>query len=524
MAVRPPRHAHQEKQIQRSSTKVPLYSRPYPNISITSSTQRSEAEWQDSEETDPDHPRETEIWSGWFHFIPEGPEFPHKGWRVGCGRPCKTSEAGDVEFLLTSGRNYKVRGCHAAFEFLREQEAFVLKAKHNNTIVTVNGTDVTTLPGGFSLVGLQEFWIMFGELKYKFEFADMSTEHARRNQKLLLDQCFQRLRWPAPHESILGTMTNIIRTAGIYTIHALAAFTGRTTVRKGTNRLTNEVVAVKTKLQTPENQPFLTDEANLYRRIKLELRNVRGADHVMQYVDVVFEHGPEYPGIQERFLVWTPFVHGTFADLLYHHWSHKLYTPDQLLEFYRQAIVGIEALHGTGWVHRDIKPENIGYSQVSPPHVVILDLESAIKLNDVPGMRIVAMPNVVGTVGYHAPEMEQIGRFYDQPVDMWAIGCVGVELFSNNMSWRCGDANPWGLPTASQTPAYQEAAKLRFSRQLQSFLQAPEGSLFRLFACLLAHVDAPRLKAHEALRAVERIQQSRGQLILREPGQRRLGQ
>ncbi|KAF2241302.1 hypothetical protein BU26DRAFT_511422 [Trematosphaeria pertusa] len=50
--------------------------------------------------------------------------------------------------------------------------------------------------------------------------------------------------------------------------------------------------------------------------------------------------------------------------------------------------------------------------------------------------KIACRPGSCGTVGYLAPEMEQ--RDYDELVDVWSLGVVGIQLFHQT--------HPWALP------------------------------------------------------------------------------
>jgi serine/threonine protein kinase len=87
-------------------------------------------------------------------------------------------------------------------------------------------------------------------------------------------------------------------------------------------------------------------------------------------------------------------------------------------------------------MHRDLKPANIGILSLDPPHAVVLDLGCAIHVDE-----LTAKSRDVGTIGYLAPEMEDDDpKLYGTKVDVWAMGCVALELL---LPRRDGPRIPW---------------------------------------------------------------------------------
>ena len=100
---------------------------------------------------------------------------------------------------------------------------------------------------------------------------------------------------------------------------------------------------------------------------------------------------------------------------------------------FHQILLGIRALHLTGFIHRDIKPGNLGIVKLSITEisVVILDYGQAVR-----SQSCKPTPGKIGTIPYLAPEMEV--KEYGQGVDMWACGVIGRQLFDTDgrLEWQ----------------------------------------------------------------------------------------
>lgn len=88
----------------------------------------------------------------------------------------------------------------------------------------------------------------------------------------------------------------------------------------------------------------------------------------------------------------------------------------------RQLLRGVEGIHAAGAIHRDIKPDN-----------VLIGAGGALKICDF-GMATPVRPpyreECVGSLWYRSPEQLMGSRCYGPAVDVWAIGCVMVELLA----------------------------------------------------------------------------------------------
>eukprot|EP00292_Cryptomonas_paramecium_P033739 CAMPEP_0113723680 /NCGR_PEP_ID=MMETSP0038_2-20120614/38586_1 /TAXON_ID=2898 /ORGANISM="Cryptomonas paramecium" /LENGTH=204 /DNA_ID=CAMNT_0000653353 /DNA_START=282 /DNA_END=892 /DNA_ORIENTATION=- /assembly_acc=CAM_ASM_000170 len=100
-------------------------------------------------------------------------------------------------------------------------------------------------------------------------------------------------------------------------------------------------------------------------------------------------------------------------------------TEEVALRILRQLSSALQYLHRLKVIHRDVKPAN-----------VLLSAEQDVKLADF-GVAAVAastggttsFSGAKGTAFYFAPEQAD-GRTYGRGVDVWALGCILLELAS----------------------------------------------------------------------------------------------
>ena len=104
----------------------------------------------------------------------------------------------------------------------------------------------------------------------------------------------------------------------------------------------------------------------------------------------------------------------------------------EVIEMMIQIARAMEYIHGQGIVHRDIKADNILISQaygsgplcVQPNTIKVADFGVAAVLATSAGPKLKSQ---VGTGAYFAPERGE-GKNYGTKADMWAVGCVLIEL------------------------------------------------------------------------------------------------
>lgn len=95
------------------------------------------------------------------------------------------------------------------------------------------------------------------------------------------------------------------------------------------------------------------------------------------------------------------------------------------------VLSGLQTLHEAGIVHRDLKPENILVDNQGQPK--ILDLGLASHFTDHRSVSRLTVPGaVLGTIHFMAPE-QVIGADVDQRVDLYALGVLLYQWFSDRL-------------------------------------------------------------------------------------------
>lgn len=110
---------------------------------------------------------------------------------------------------------------------------------------------------------------------------------------------------------------------------------------------------------------------------------------------------------------------------IYEHISSSSLKEKEVKSIVFQILSGLNYMHRLGYFHRDLKPENI-----------LINHENIIKIADFGLAReIRSIPpytQYVSTRWYRSPECLLEANNYSYPVDIWAIGCITIELLSGN--------------------------------------------------------------------------------------------
>ncbi|XP_058111649.1 mitogen-activated protein kinase kinase kinase 20-like [Magnolia sinica] len=105
--------------------------------------------------------------------------------------------------------------------------------------------------------------------------------------------------------------------------------------------------------------------------------------------------------------------------------------PESNVRSYTKSILlGLNYIHERGYVHCDIKPQNL--LVCSSSEIKIADFGLSKKA----GVSVYGDNHVRGTPLYVSPESVGWSE-YDLPVDIWALGCVVVEMAVRKTAWEC---------------------------------------------------------------------------------------
>nr|XP_020023365.1 cyclin-dependent kinase-like 3 [Castor canadensis] len=182
------------------------------------------------------------------------------------------------------------------------------------------------------------------------------------------------------------------------------------TVMKCKQKDTGQIVAIKIFYEKPEKSvdKIATREIKFLKQFRHEnLVNLIEVFKQKKKIHLVFE-----------------FIDHTILDEL-QHYCHGLESK-RLRKYLFQILRAIEYLHNNNIIHRDIKPENILVSQ-----------SGITKLCDFGFARTLAAPgdiytDYVATRWYRAPELVLKDTSYGKPVDIWALGCMIIEMATGN--------------------------------------------------------------------------------------------
>ncbi|XP_074069669.1 cyclin-dependent kinase-like 3 isoform X1 [Macrotis lagotis] len=182
------------------------------------------------------------------------------------------------------------------------------------------------------------------------------------------------------------------------------------TVMKCKHKDTGQIVAIKIFYEQPEKSvnKIAMREIKFLKQFRHEnLVNLIEVFRQKRKIHLVFE-----------------FIDHTVLDEL-QHYCHG-FDSKRLRKYLFQILRAIEYLHNNNIIHRDIKPENILVSQ-----------SGITKLCDFGFARTLAAPgdiytDYVATRWYRAPELVLKDTTYGKPVDIWALGCMIIEMATGN--------------------------------------------------------------------------------------------
>ena len=197
----------------------------------------------------------------------------------------------------------------------------------------------------------------------------------------------------------------------IYVLGKILGKGGFSTVRLGTDRLTQQQYAIKMMhIRGPHNN----DAAAVRRRdlVREEISILMGLQHenIVPCKEYFEEHNKVY--------LVTELLSG--GELLKAVQSLDDYCESDARRCFFQILEGIKYLHKSGVAHRDIKPANILVAiRQDTSQIKLVDFGLAKKYED-------PMTSNVGIAMYKAPEIlsSKLGDVYTPAVDLWSAGVI----------------------------------------------------------------------------------------------------
>jgi serine/threonine protein kinase len=111
----------------------------------------------------------------------------------------------------------------------------------------------------------------------------------------------------------------------------------------------------------------------------------------------------------------------SLIDLITDRQNKKL-NENQIRCILYQTLNGLAYMHKYGYFHRDLKPENL---LVSGDKIKIADFGLAREIRSLP-----PYTDYVSTRWYRAPECLLKSTNYNSRIDIWALGCIMIELYN----------------------------------------------------------------------------------------------
>ncbi|XP_072552475.1 cyclin-dependent kinase-like 4 [Salminus brasiliensis] len=181
------------------------------------------------------------------------------------------------------------------------------------------------------------------------------------------------------------------------------------TVTKCRHRESGRIVAVKRFLESEEDKSVKKIALREIRLLK-QLRH----ENLVNLLEVWKK--------KRRWYLVFEFVERTVLDEL-EQFPNGL-EPNRVRKYLYQILRAISFCHQHHIIHRDVKPENVLVSQ-----------QGVVKLCDFGFARTMAAPgevytDYVATRWYRAPELLVGDAKYDKAVDVWATGCLFVEMMT----------------------------------------------------------------------------------------------
>ena len=186
------------------------------------------------------------------------------------------------------------------------------------------------------------------------------------------------------------------------------------TVYRGVNKETNEKVAIK-KLKDKIkswNECMAQTEVRILKQLNHE--------NIVKLNEVIREPSSEVSFIFE-------YCDTNLYEFIDRHRKRNNLIPEyKIKSIIYQIINGLNYLHINGFMHRDLKPENILYTE-KKNQIKIADFGVA---KEIPSFKNESLTDYVCTRWYRAPECVLKSKNYNSSIDVWAVGCVMIEMYN----------------------------------------------------------------------------------------------
>jgi hypothetical protein len=227
------------------------------------------------------------------------------------------------------------------------------------------------------------------------------------------------------------------------------------------NVTTGDLIAVK---QMTINQKFLNrkETDDLVDTFKAEVDSLKDLDHIniVQYLGFEIK--------DQTYSIFLEYVSGGSIGHLLRKYGRF---EESLVRYLTiQALEGLNYIHSKGILHRDLKADNL-----------LLESNGILKISDF-GISKRAKDiytsqsklNFQGTIFWMAPEIinDTNGTGYNAKVDIWALGCVVLEMFTGERPWAKyeGEGVLYKIGRLKETPPIKKEVRKEMSSYSKDFL------------------------------------------------------
>jgi serine/threonine protein kinase len=192
-----------------------------------------------------------------------------------------------------------------------------------------------------------------------------------------------------------------------YTFQKLIGSGSFGSVYKAKDNLTGLTVAIK---RTTKKGTIISREYKI-------LKEISGCENIVKLQEIFYTYSDKNI-IQNLVFEYFPM---NLSKYIRDRYSNSRLSYIEIAKIMKQILNGLDYLHENGIMHRDLKPENI-----------LIDPESlCIKLCDFGcAKRVGGVDNTPYIVSryYRAPELVYGTHIYSTEIDIWAAGCILMEL------------------------------------------------------------------------------------------------
>ncbi len=197
------------------------------------------------------------------------------------------------------------------------------------------------------------------------------------------------------------------------------------------DQLTEKTMAIKTL-------PYVTKES--INNILLEFES---RDRLNKTEHIIRAYQPQLTMYKEQNIIIYPMeiAEKSMRDWMIETKNRLEERLEEGIEIFKQACLGVEAIHESGLIHLDLKPENI--LLISNKNNKDLQEKWIVKISDFGLARGIGMENLeilqdgIGTPAYMAPEQILAARWKDvgKEADIYSLGMILYELIDGDLPY-----------------------------------------------------------------------------------------